>query len=106
MAADNNVMRATDLIANSKQETGHVVLAAADLAVGPHTDGGKCEPGRRRPSLAKELRDAKKAGMSVKGAIVEPGRITLTFGDPASTRMATMRAKRSRARSAIFSSTH
>ena len=84
MDADNNVMRAADLTANSKQGAGHVVLMAADLAVGgPHTGGGKCEPRRRRPSLAKELRDAKKAGMSVKGAIVETGRITLTFGDPA-----------------------
>jgi hypothetical protein len=84
MAADDNVMRATDLIANSQQRADHVVLVAADLAVGrPHTDVGKREPGSRRPSLAKELREAKKAGMSVRGAIVEPGRITLTFGDPA-----------------------
>ncbi len=78
MAAD------TDLITNSQQRADHVVLLAADLAVGgPHTGGGKCEPGRRRPSLAKELREAKRAGMCVKGAIVEPGRITLTFGDQA-----------------------
>ena len=82
MAADDNVMRAGDVIA--KQGAGHVVLMAPDLAVGgPHTGGGKCDPGRRRLSLAKELRDAKKAGMPVKGAIVEPGRITLTFSDPA-----------------------
>jgi hypothetical protein len=80
----DNVIRAADLIANSDQRAGHVVLVAADLAIGgPDTGGGKRKPGRRRPSLAKELRDAKKAGMSVKGAIVEPGRITLTFGDPA-----------------------
>jgi hypothetical protein len=87
MAADQNVMRpADDLIANSKPGAGHVVLMATDLAVGgPQAGGGKCEPGRRRPSLAKELREAKKAGMPVKGAIVEPGRITLTFGDPAAT---------------------
>jgi hypothetical protein len=84
MADDDNVMRAADLTANSKEGADDVVLVAADLAVGgPQTDGGKCEPARRRPSLAKELRDAKKAGMSVKGAIVEAGRITLTFGDPA-----------------------
>ena len=84
MDADNNEMRAADLTTDSKQGAGHVVLVAADLAVGgPQTDGGRCEPGRRRPSLAKELRDAKKAGMSVKGAIVESARITLTFGDPA-----------------------
>jgi len=79
------MMRAADLIANSKPGAGHVVLVAADLAAGgPHTDGGKGAPERpRHPSLAKELREAKKAGMSVKGAIVEPGRITLTFGDAA-----------------------
>jgi|SRR5271166_3718280 hypothetical protein len=82
MAADTNMMRAADLIANSKQGADHVVLVAADLAAcGPHTDGAKRASERpRRPSLAKELREAKKAGMSVKGAIVEPGRITLTFG--------------------------
>jgi hypothetical protein len=85
LAADDNVMRAADLIPNSKQGADHVVLVAADLAVGGrHTDGGKRERGYpRRPSLANALREAKKAGMSVKGAIVEPGRITLTFGDPA-----------------------
>jgi hypothetical protein len=84
MPADHNVMRhADDLIANSRPGAGHVVLVAADLAVGgPQTGGGKCEPGRRRPSLAKEQREARKAGMSVNGAIVEAGRITLTFGKP------------------------
>jgi hypothetical protein len=81
MAPDDNVIRTADL----KQGADHVFLVAADLTVGgPHTDGGKRASERpRRPSLAKELREAKKAGMPVKGAIVEPGRITLTFGDPA-----------------------
>jgi len=85
MAADDTVIRATDLTANSTRGADHVVLVAANLTVGgPHTDGGKRAPERpRRPSLARELRKAKKAGMPVKGAIVEPGRITLTFGDPA-----------------------
>jgi hypothetical protein len=84
MVADDSVMRAADLTANSKKGADHVVLVAADFAVGgPHTGGGKRKPGRGRPSLANELREAKKAGVPVKGAIVESGRITLTFGDPA-----------------------
>jgi hypothetical protein len=89
MGADTNVMNAADLIANSKHGADHVVLVAADLVVGgQRTDGGKHPLERpRRPSLAKQLREAKKAGMPVKGAIVEPGRITLTFGDPAKVSM-------------------
>jgi hypothetical protein len=35
----------------------------------------------RRPTLAAALREAKKAGQTVKGAVFEPGRVTLIFGD-------------------------
>jgi hypothetical protein len=37
---------------------------------------------KRRPTLRAALEAAKKAGRSVKSAIVEDGRVTLTFGEP------------------------
>ena len=37
----------------------------------------------RKPTLASQLRQAKKAGLSVKGATIEPDKVTLIFGEPA-----------------------
>jgi hypothetical protein len=38
---------------------------------------------RRRPALARELREARKVGLNVRRAeIEESGKITLTFGEP------------------------
>jgi hypothetical protein len=36
---------------------------------------------RRRPTLAAALKAAQKAGRQVKSAVVEDGKVTLTFGD-------------------------
>ena len=36
----------------------------------------------RKPTLRAALEAAQKAGKSVKSAIVEDGKVTLTFGDP------------------------
>jgi hypothetical protein len=38
---------------------------------------------QRKATLARALREAKKAGVSVQGATVEDGRVTLTFGEAA-----------------------
>jgi hypothetical protein len=47
------------------------------------TLGGSSKPRRaRKPTLASELRQAKKAGLSVKGATIEQDKLTLTFGEP------------------------
>jgi hypothetical protein len=40
---------------------------------------------RRRPTLSAALKAAKKAGRQVKSAVVEDGKVTLTFGDDAPT---------------------
>jgi hypothetical protein len=40
---------------------------------------------KRRPSLAGALKAAQKAGRSVRSAVVEDGKVTLTFGDEAPT---------------------
>ena len=37
---------------------------------------------KRRPTLAAALREARKAGITVAGATVETGKVTLTFGKP------------------------
>ena len=37
------------------------------------------KPARRRPSLSDALKAAKKAGLSTKSAVVEDGRVMLTF---------------------------
>jgi hypothetical protein len=43
----------------------------------------KRKRGPRKPTLVSELRQAKKAGLSVKGATIEPdGRLSLQFGEP------------------------
>src|SRR5262245_26165304 len=39
---------------------------------------------RRRPTLSAALRAAQKAGRQVKSAVVEDGKVTLTFGDDTS----------------------
>ena len=39
----------------------------------------------RRPTLAAALKAAEKAGRQVKSAVVEDGKVTLTFADGAST---------------------
>ena len=36
---------------------------------------------RRRPTLSSALKAAQKAGRKVKSAVVEDGKVTLTFGD-------------------------
>jgi hypothetical protein len=36
---------------------------------------------QRRPTLANVLTQAKRAGIPVKGAVIELGKITLTFGE-------------------------
>jgi hypothetical protein len=38
---------------------------------------------RRRPTLSAALKAAQKAGRQVKSAVVEDGKVTLTFGDDA-----------------------
>jgi hypothetical protein len=38
---------------------------------------------RRRPTLSSALKAAQKAGRTVKSAVVEDGKVTLTFGDDA-----------------------
>jgi hypothetical protein len=40
---------------------------------------------RRRPTLSSALKAAQKAGRTVKSAVVEDGKVTLTFGDEAPT---------------------
>jgi hypothetical protein len=37
---------------------------------------------RRRPTLSSVLKAAQKAGRTVKSAVVEDGKVTLTFGEP------------------------
>jgi hypothetical protein len=39
------------------------------------------KPARRRPTLSAALKAAQKAGRTVKTAVVEDGKVTLTFGD-------------------------
>jgi hypothetical protein len=39
---------------------------------------------RRRPTLAAALKATQKAGRKVKSAVVEDGKVTLTFGDDTS----------------------
>ena len=47
---------------------------------------GIIEPERkhrqRKPSLAAALKQARKAGVSVKGATIEAGKVSLEFGEP------------------------
>jgi hypothetical protein len=43
------------------------------------------KPVRRRPTLSAALKAAQKAGRTVKSAVVEDGKVTLTFGDDAPT---------------------
>ena len=45
---------------------------------------GIVEPKRRqrKPSLATALKQARKAGVSVKGATIEAGKVSLEFGEP------------------------
>jgi hypothetical protein len=38
--------------------------------------------GPRRPTLAAALKEASKAGQHVAGAVIEPGKIELRFGEP------------------------
>jgi len=38
---------------------------------------------KRKPTLRAALEAAQKAGRSVKSAVVEDGKVTLTFGEPA-----------------------
>jgi hypothetical protein len=38
---------------------------------------------RRRPTLSSALKQAQEAGRKVTSAVVEPGKVTLTFGDDA-----------------------
>jgi hypothetical protein len=40
---------------------------------------------KRRPTLSGALKAAQKAGRPVKSAVVEDGKVTLTFGDDAPT---------------------
>ncbi len=53
---------------------------------------------KRKPTLIRALREAKKAGVSVAGATIEEGKVTLTFGrvedDAAVTPLEEWRAKR------------
>jgi hypothetical protein len=42
-------------------------------------------PRKRRPSLESALRQAKAAGVPVRGAVLGPDKIELTFGEPGAT---------------------
>ena len=55
-------------------------LAAKGFTIGEQHDKAKRPP--RRPPLKDALEAAQKAGITVKGAIIENGKIILQFGDP------------------------
>jgi transposase len=62
---------------------------------------------RMHHALYEQCREQEQREASPTAAIIDSQSVkSAEKGGPASTRMATMRAKRSRARSAIFSSTH
>jgi hypothetical protein len=46
---------------------------------------GQKKPRSRKLTLARALREAAKAGVSVAGATIEDGRVSLTFGETAKT---------------------
>jgi hypothetical protein len=65
----------------------HHRLVAASLVIGAPTigTGSEARPARqrqRKPTLARALREAAKAGVNVAGATIENGKVTLQFGEP------------------------
>jgi hypothetical protein len=56
------------------------VLAAAPLNVGA-PEATPVRKRQRKPTLAAALKQAKEAGVSVVGATIEDGKVSLTFGE-------------------------